>query len=566
MNHNIPTRQAAVQLTGADELVLNTSKSVHMPGPYQILCRVEAVSLCFSDLKLLKQFSSHARKGKIISGISGDILKEIPSYVPGEQPTVPGHESVVRVCAVGDKVQGINVGGRYLVQTDYRWLPTKNSCASFGYNFEGALQEYVLMDQRVVTSPEGESFLIPAGEELSASAIALVEPWACVEDAYSVKERKNFVSGGQMLIVAENEISQDSFRAFINRYGRPAKITLLSKSASLPAFPVSVGGAEDIERLEDAFYDDVVYFGSNCRTAEALFGKVSSNGLFNIVLCGGRFGRGVSTQIGRVHYGNIRIIGTSGSDAAESMRYIPSSGEIRTGEAINVIGAGGPMGVMHVIRNISQGVKEVAVFAGDIDNERLALLSRIAVPLAEKNKVSFRTYNSAADDVKKAFSYVVIMAPVPKLVADSVKGVAEHGIINIFAGIPAEVAWPIDLDAYIEKHLYFIGTSGSTLADMKTVLSRIENGSLDTNLSVAVISGLEGAVDGIRAVENRLVSGKIIVYPSCRELPLVALDELQERYPEVAAKLSDGCWTKEAEDAILKAQKKSDKWDRLIDC
>ena len=103
MTTAIPKTQWAVQLTGPDELILNKQKPVHQPGPHQILCRVEAVGLCFSDLKLLKQFSTHARKTDILSGIDPAVLDEIPSYVPADQPTVPGHESVVRVVAVGDQ-------------------------------------------------------------------------------------------------------------------------------------------------------------------------------------------------------------------------------------------------------------------------------------------------------------------------------------------------------------------------------------------------------------------------------------------------------------------------------
>ena len=184
---NLPETQYAVQLVGPDKLFLNKSKEVFKPGRHQILCRVEAVGLCFSDLKLLKQFSSHVRKSEIVSGIDREVLKEIPSYVPGEAPTVPGHEAVVRIEAIGPGVENFKLGERYLVQTDYRWLPTASSNASFGYNFEGALQEYVLMDERVITSPEGDSMLIPVSEEFSGSAIALVEPWACVEDAYACK-------------------------------------------------------------------------------------------------------------------------------------------------------------------------------------------------------------------------------------------------------------------------------------------------------------------------------------------------------------------------------------------
>jgi D-arabinose 1-dehydrogenase-like Zn-dependent alcohol dehydrogenase len=164
MSPEIPKTQTSVQLVGPDELVLNENKAVPSPGPYQILAKAEAVGLCFSDLKLLKQFDSHVRKGPVISGIEPQILSEIPSYVPRATPTVPGHEAVVRVCAIGERVESVRVGGRYLVQTDYRWLHTASSNASFGYNFEGALQEYVLMDERVTLSPEGDSMLIPVSD------------------------------------------------------------------------------------------------------------------------------------------------------------------------------------------------------------------------------------------------------------------------------------------------------------------------------------------------------------------------------------------------------------------
>jgi hypothetical protein len=136
-------------------------------------------------------------------------------------------------------------------------------------------------------------------------------------------------------------------------------------------------------------------------------------------------------------------------------------------------------------------------------------------------------------------------------VAAAVQNSAARGIINIFAGIPATVSGPIDLDAYVEKRLYFIGTSGSTLDDMKRMLEKVESGRLDTNVSVAAISGFEGAVEGIRAVENRSIPGKIMVYPACKNLGLVPLEELGQKLPDVAAHLKDGLWTIEAEKHLL---------------
>ncbi|MBA7709729.1 hypothetical protein ES703_118652 [subsurface metagenome] len=248
------------------------------------------------------------------------------------------------------------------------------------------------------------------------------------------------------------------------------------------------------------------------------------------------------------------MVGTSGRDPAESMAYIPESGEIRAGDKINVIGAGGPMGVMHVIRNICQGTKGITVFAGDVDDDRLETLTKIAAPLAKKNNVRYRPYNPTKEKLSETFDYTVLMAPIPDLVAASVRNSApllsceskKGGIINIFAGIAATVSSQIDLNAYIEKRLYFIGTSGSTIDDMKAVLRKVESGRLDTNSVVAAVCGLEAAIEGIRAVENRSIAGKIIVYPACKGLELVELKKLDE-----------GLWNKRTEETLLEMYQNS---------
>jgi threonine dehydrogenase-like Zn-dependent dehydrogenase len=548
---DMPKRQYAVQLVGSDRLVLNKTKEVFRPGKHQILCKVEAVGLCFSDLKLLKQFSSHVRKGQILSGIDPAVLREIPSYVPGEKPTVPGHEVVVRIAEVGPEVTAFKPRERYLVQTDYRWLRTATSNGAFGYNFEGALQEYVLMDLRVITSPDGESMLLAVGDELSASAIALVEPWACVEDAYASKERAGIKAGGQMLVVADTETPNGAIENLVERYGKPGRITWVGTFAAASALGVPVIKAGTITELGDGAYDDVVYLGGDATTVETLFGRLGNGGLLNIVLCGARFGRDVVVPVGRVHYGGIRIVGTVSNDPCESMAIIPEGDEIRHGDRINVIGAGGPMGMMHVIRNICQGVEGVSVYASDVDDNRLKALSRIVEPLARKNGVAYRAYNATKERRDQKFDYAALMAPVPALVVQAVHDAAEGGLINIFAGIPATVTGAIDLDAYISNRLYLIGTSGSTLDDMKRMLAKTESGRLDTNVSVAAISGMAGATEGIRAVENRTVAGKIIVYPACRELGLIRLEELARKMPDVAAYLKDGLWTGDAERVLL---------------
>jgi threonine dehydrogenase-like Zn-dependent dehydrogenase len=548
---DLPKTQHAVQLVAANELVLNNSKPLAAPGPHQVLCKVEAVGLCFSDLKLIKQFAAHPRKAEITSGITPAILQEISSYVPTDKPTVPGHETVVRIEAVGKGVTKFKPGQRFLIETDYRWLPTAQSNSAFGYNFEGALQEYVLMDERVITSPQGESMLIPAPEKLSASAIALIEPWGCVENAYASDETQRIEPDNTMLIVADVIVTPNDLTELFKQWGQSAKVIWASQYRPPEVPGVNMELCPEIARLPDAAFDDVIYLGANPDRVEALFSKVGPQGLFNIVLCGERFGRDVAVPVGRVHYAGIRITGTVGYAPADSMKHIPQSSEVRKGDKINIVGAAGPMGTMHVIRNIYRGIEGVSIAAGDSDDARLATLLKIAEPMAAAKNVPYKQYSPVKDKMPEDIDYAVIMAPAPELAAAAVLSAGKRAIINIFAGIPDTMTAKINLDTYIEKQMYFVGTSGSVLEDMKRELAKLESGVLDTNISVAAVCGLDGVPDGIRAIENRSIAGKIIAYPACKGLPLTTIAKMTEKLPDVAACLDNGIWTAQAEQKLL---------------
>ncbi len=551
-----PGTEYAVELIGPGRLRLNIAKKVTPPGPHQILARVEAVGLCFSDLKLLKLFDRHPRKSEITSGIPQEILAGMASYVPGTRPTVPGHEAVCRIVAVGGEVRHHKVGERVLVQADYRSLLTGESNAAFGYNFEGALQEYVTTDERVVMDKvTGERLLIPVGEGLSASAVALVEPWACVEQSYASAHRRAPKAGGGMLVVADQGHAVRGLSRAVALSGAPAKMVAVcaenAQLAAVRALGVPTVTAKDARSLGDEGFDDVIYFGARKETIEVLGDKLAARGIINIVTAGASIGSAVSIGVGRIHYGRTRWIGTTGASAAEAYSHIPATGEIRPADRVLIIGAGGPMGQMHVIRSILSGVAGIEVTAADLDGERLASLAAKVLPLATERNVVFRVANAAWRGAGGAPTYVGLMVPVASLVAEAIEESAPGCLINIFAGIPADTHAPVDMDRYITKRCYMFGTSGSTTADMRTVLAKVEGGRLDTNASVDAVSGMAGAIDGIRAVEKRTLAGKIVVYPALHNLPLVRLSDLPERLPGVAARLSGGAWCRAAEDELL---------------
>ena len=534
----LPATQFAVQLVGPSQLTLNPAKAVSPPGPHQILAKVECVGLCFSDLKLLKQFDQHPRKSVVVKGLTSEALDEMPNYVPGAKPTVPGHEVTCRIVAVGSEVKHHKIGERCLVQTDYRDLPTAGSASAFGYNFEGALQEYVLMDERVVIDKSGERFLIPVNEQLAASAVALVEPWACVEDSYVNIERQAIKAGGRLLIVADNPATIQIASLPCEAGGKPAEV--------LRKTPAEAGS------VANEYCNDIIYFGADKATLEILNDKLAARGIMNVVLGGRKIGASVNVGVGRVHYGMTRWVGTTGSAPADSYKNIPLTGEIREGDSVIVIGAGGPMGQMHVIRAVCSGIKNISVIGTDMDDARLASIQKKADPLAASNSVMMKMINTAKTPLTERFSYFALMAPVPALVASSIRDSKPGCLINLFAGIPAPTKHELDLDTYIANRCFMFGTSGSTIRDMKIVLQKVTSGQLNTNCSVDAVSGMAGATEGIAAVENRTLAGKIIVYPMLHGIGLIPLVDLHKPFPTVAAKLDHGQWTKAAEEELLR--------------
>jgi hypothetical protein len=209
------------------------------------------------------------------------------------------------------------------------------------------------------------------------------------------------------------------------------------------------------------------------------------------------------------------------------------------------------MGQMHVVRALCSGVEGISVVGADIDDARLEALAQKAAPWSARAGVPLRLVNTAKETLDERFSYQVVLVPSAPLVAAALDAAADHGLVDIFAGIPAGAHHEVDLDAYIARRCYMFGTSGSVVADMKVVLAKLGSGRLDTDCSIDAVSGMAGAIDGVAAVEHQRLAGKVVVYPALHDLGLVRLAELGERLPTVAAKLAAGQWTKAAEAELL---------------
>ena len=85
------------------------------------------------------------------------------------------------------------------------------------------------------------------------------------------------------------------------------------------------------------------------------------------------------------------------------------------------------------------------------------------------------------------------------------------------------------------------------------MLDKTNSGELSPNRSVAAIGSLNAARDGLKAVKDATLAGKVLIYPNIKELPLTPLSEFKEKFPSVYARFNElGEWTQAAEEEFLR--------------
>jgi len=201
--------------------------------------------------------------------------------------------------------------------------------------------------------------------------------------------------------------------------------------------------------------------------------------------------------------------------------------------------------------------------ATDIALDRLSVVAEQLVPVADElgkqliclnpEELGQETFDRRLREIAPdGFDDVVVMVPVAPLAVQAAQYVADGSVVNFFAGMQRGTMGQIDLSSVALHGVRYTGTSGSRIHDLETTLHMTESGQLSPNRSVAAIGGIEAAREGMGAVTDGLVPGKIVIYPQIEGLPLTRLDELDKRLPDIAEKLGPGnSWTNEAEIALL---------------
>jgi L-sorbose 1-phosphate reductase len=249
-------------------------------------------------------------------------------------------------------------------------------------------------------------------------------------------------------------------------------------------------------------------------------------------------------------------------DIAGAYQDVPVRAALKPGGRALFVGAGGPMGRMHVQRAIEFSNPPAVIVCSDVSDMRLGELCESFAGQAREKGIEFVCLNPMNKEAyaqgiapfkQDGFDDVIVLAPVPAVIADAATNLGEKGVMNIFAGVARGMMASLDVSGAYLKNTRVIGHSASVMDDMQLVLEKTYSGELAPNRSVAAVGSLSAAKDGLKAVKDATLAGKVVIYPNIKDFPLTPLSELEQKLPSVYARLNDRHeWTKEAEEEFLR--------------
>lgn len=288
-------------------------RPVPVPEPDELVMRVEAASICGTDLKIVR--GGHFRVGP-------------------DETRVLGHELAGEVVEVGRHVSFWKVGQRVSVvpnigcgHCDMCRKGLNNMCPdydAFGVGIDGGFQQYMRVTPRALAG--GNLVAIPDG--LGFEEAALVEPLSCCMNAW----KDLHVSPEDRVLILGTGPIAGLFLMLARAYGARQVIVVGRRAARLGEI-ARFGATESVDSSAADVVDEVmrltggrgVDIALTCAPAPELQGQA--------LACLARFGRlnffsgltrGTMAEIdtNKVHYWSLKLLGSTGSSLDDYARAL----------------------------------------------------------------------------------------------------------------------------------------------------------------------------------------------------------------------------------------------------
>ncbi|MCD4753927.1 MAG: alcohol dehydrogenase catalytic domain-containing protein, partial [Anaerolineaceae bacterium] len=326
----------------------------------ELLVRHDADSICFSDIKVIKQGQDHPR---IYQNMS-------------EDPVVLGHELTMTIIQVGEKLQDkYQIGQRFTIQAD---IYDKGVSYAYGYYFQGGMSQYGVIKPIVLCSDGGNNNLLPLKDSTGYAEGALAEPWACVVAAYSLQYRTTLKAGGKAWFIGVGDERNFELTTGFDTDSHPVTVYVTGLSESMTSLitkkaeecSTEVVSVETIDDLPVEFVDDIIMLGVDLEKVQSTSTKLEAFGIY-CVMADEKLDKKISLDLGRVHYHRWLYIGSTSTDISATYQNSLPRNTLLAGGTVLYAGAGGPIGRMHVQRAIEFQNPPKKIVCTDVSEMRL---------------------------------------------------------------------------------------------------------------------------------------------------------------------------------------------------
>lgn len=521
-NVSIPEKMQAWQLFGAgmENFGENDGPStipVPQIGPDELLVRIDAIGLCFSDVKLIRAGEAHPRV------ISKDLKSD---------PVIPGHEAVMSVVRVGEKLTArFKPGQRFIIQAD---IYVKGKGFAYGYAINGGMEQYSVIDQRVLNGDEG-CYLLPISDDMPSAVAALLEPWTCVQASYMIENRTAPLKKGRVFIAAGDRQVYSA--------GKALKAAAPSEVAGFGLSPEAVKSLEAelgvkvalLDKIpSEARFDDIFLCNLPAEFAEPA-AKLGNRGAVTSFI-GDYKGRAGMFDVGRIHYEGFFYQGAKGTELSAAYNRNVRS-KVKKGGSCWLPGGAGAMGQMHTQLAVENPDGPARILVSDMDSARIANVERLLADAIAARKVEFKAVNPSMmskeefdavlrDFAPEGFDDIIMLVPVVPVLVHAANYLGKDGLMNIFAGIPAGVEGMLSVEGIVERNQRYIGSSGSKTEHLRHTLELAEKGELKPVTALAAIGGMKVLKQGLEAVIAAKFPGKTVIFPNAPDMPLTPVSQI----------------------------------------
>ncbi|EFC7612273.1 alcohol dehydrogenase catalytic domain-containing protein [Escherichia albertii] len=517
---------------------LPTTLNMPRPGPREVLARVDAFAICASDVKMISMGNDYPLfKGRDFS----------------VNPAILGHELSLTVVKPGcEMVDAWPTGMRLGVQPDV-YLNNERFC--IGVNVNGGMAEYLLLGEEVFSSDHG-SCAFAVDERLSHAAVAQTEPLACVEAAFVQHSRPSMKPDGRVLIWLDTGINRNFTldMPFVS-----SDIIVVGIPEVYQEYISGLANDEVVftSDLPETLFDDIIILGNpDDATLTAISERMAVNGLL-CWLPQSEPQKYVAMDVAKIHYNKVNLLGSSQRRLSDAFREEKYRYDYHPGGVLIISGGGGTMGRIHLQRALKSPCAPAKIIVTGNTRTRLDQMAQdfsaiIAASDIEVNYLSLQDCVDFRGQLRELVGEhgatdIIVSAPGIEPIDAVVEFLADDGILILFSGTRYGLFGKLPLGWVASRNVSITASSGSSVADQLQVLAKMNRNEALPDFNVAAIGGLMATKSGLEAVKAGRFTGKVVIYPQLKHLPLLPLNELGNWDRQLGDYVVQNGWSRTAE-------------------